>query len=279
VKTPNIQSEVQTIGPATAKAYLAKAAPNRSINKRHVDRLAKAMSSGAWKTTHQGIAFDENGQLCDGQHRLAAIVQSGKTVKIVVSRYATEAPMAVLDSGSSRNVSDRVQIAGVIPDHVAMSVAVLNAMLIAETGASRKETLQPHEIEKLYDREQAALRFAITAFGTKQSRQWNSIVRAAFAYCAEFAPAETGQLATMIREKVGYKKGSAAQAFVMALSEDKLSAGSNADRIDTMAKCLWLIRAHIEGKPVERVKATAAIFNWAARQRQAKNRLMVPLIK
>ncbi len=275
----NIVTEVESIGPATAKAYLAKAAPNRSVNKRNVDRLAKAMASGAWQVTHQGIAFNENGQLCDGQHRLAAVIQSGKTIKVQVSRYATTAPMSVLDSGSSRSVSDRVQIAGFIPEHAAITVAVLNAMLIPEIGINRKDSLQPHEIAKLYDQEMASIRFALTAFGTKHSRQWNSIVRAAFAYCAEFAPAEVAQLATMIREKVGYKKGSAAQAFVIALTEDKLPAGGNADRIDTMAKVLWLIRAHIEGKHVERIKATASIFNWAMRQRQAKNRLLMPLLK
>ena len=279
MKTNQITVEAETIGPATAKVYLTKAAPNRSINKRNVDRLAKAMASGAWRVTHQGIAFDENGQLIDGQHRLAAIVQSGKTIKLLVSRYSADAPMSVLDSGSSRSVSDRVQIAGIIPEHAATTVAIINAMLIAETGGYRKEALQPHEIEKLYDQEQSAIRFTMTAFGTRQSRQWNAIVRGAFAYCAEFAPREMAELATMIREKTGYKKGTAAQAFVIALSEDKLHVQGSAMRLDTMAKCLWLIRAHIEGKPIERLKTTASIFGWAARQRQSKNRLMMPLIK
>ena len=104
-------------------------------------------------------------------------------------------------------------------------------------------------------------------------------MRGAFAYCVEFAPKEVAELAEMIRSKTGYKKGSAAHAFVLALAEDRLQAQVNSIRLDTMAKCLGLIRAHIDGKPVERARATASIFNWAARQRQAKNRLMMPLIK
>jgi hypothetical protein len=151
-------------------------------------------------------------------------------------------------------------------------------MLIVESGTGRKDVLQPHEIEKLYEQDRDTIEFALTAFGTKYSKQWNSIVRAAFAYCAAFAPTETAQLATMLREKHGYKKGSAAHAFVIALSDNKLPAGGNSDRIDTMAKVLWLIRAHIEGRQVVHVKATASVFNWAARQRQEKNKLMMPLL-
>ena len=36
-------------------------------------------------TTHQGIAFDENGVLQDGQHRLCAIVSANKPVDMMVT--------------------------------------------------------------------------------------------------------------------------------------------------------------------------------------------------
>lgn len=275
----NIETKVENIGPATAKAYLEVAAPNRKLNQRAVARYTHAMKSGGWRLTHQGIAFDENGKMIDGQHRLTAIIASGKTVQMNVSRYSANAPMAVLDSGASRTVSDRVQISGIIGKHTREVVATLNAMLLAETGNSSRETLQPHEIESLYGQESGAIDFVFTAFGAKHSTQWNSIVRAGFAYCSAFAPIETAQLATMIREKVGYKKGSAAHAFVVALTEGKLQSRSHSERADTMAKVLWLIRQHIEGKNVERTRATASVFNWAARQRQTKNRLLAPLLK
>ena len=278
VKT-NIETKVESIGPATAKVYLESAAPNRKLNRRAIGRYVHAMKGGGWRVTHQGIAFNEQGQLIDGQHRLTAVIESGKTVQMNVSRYSANAPMSVLDSGVSRSVGDRVQIAGTIPAHSHRIVSVLNAMLIAETGATPADTLQPHEIEALYGQENDSINFALTAFGSGRTKHWNAIVCAAFAYCSVIDPASVAKLAESVREKAGYKKGSAAHAFVVALTDGKLSAQGGAVRIETMAKCLWLIRQHIEGKPVQRLKTTASIFNWAARQRQAKNRLLNPLIK
>lgn len=57
---------------------------NRHISQRSVDLYAKDMAKGAFFTTHEAIAFDVNGRLIDGQHRLKAIEQSGKTVPLHV---------------------------------------------------------------------------------------------------------------------------------------------------------------------------------------------------
>lgn len=58
---------------------------NRKLRVRTVDAFAADMRRGKWHTTHQGIAFDEAGNLLDGQHRLAAIVKSGCTIEILVT--------------------------------------------------------------------------------------------------------------------------------------------------------------------------------------------------
>lgn len=274
-----IVTKIEKIGPATAKAYLESAAPNRKLNQRAVARYVHAMTSGGWRVTHQGIAFDEKGKLIDGQHRLTAIIQSGKTVQMNVSRYSENAPMAVLDSGTSRSVGDRVQISGVVPAHAHRVVSVLNAMMIAEIGGAPAYPLQAHEIERLYADEQDCIDFALVAFGTGRTKHWNAVVCGAFAYCAAFAPKEVAELATMVREKAGYEKNTAAHAFVVALTEGKLLAQGSTSRVDTMAKCLWLIRQHLEHKCVYNLKKTAAAFNWAKRQRETKSRSMAVTVK
>jgi len=43
------------------------------------------MKAGRWKLTHVGIAFDINNVLQDGQHRLWAVVFSGRTVEMSVT--------------------------------------------------------------------------------------------------------------------------------------------------------------------------------------------------
>lgn len=57
----------------------------RNISRSAGERYAMDMSADNWKLTHQGIAFDVNDDLIDGQHRLEGVRQSGKTIRMVVS--------------------------------------------------------------------------------------------------------------------------------------------------------------------------------------------------
>lgn len=63
------------------------------------------MSRNAWPITHQGIAFDEFGQLIDGQHRLHAIVKSKKTIPCLVSTGIQFEAVSVIDRGLKRNAA------------------------------------------------------------------------------------------------------------------------------------------------------------------------------
>ena len=267
-----MKTTIEKIGPATAQKYLEKQARNRPLNKRTVDRYVTAMSAGAWELTHQGIAFDKDGALFDGQHRMAAVVQSGKTIEFSVSRYVKndDVPMLVVDSGHARNSGDRLVIGGVVDAHGRMVYSILRGMLAIDNGAYDARPLHPHEARIMYEAEQNNIDFVLAAFGAAHTKQWNSALRAAFAYCYAFAPKEVAELAVLLKEKSGIKKGSAAQAFVNALADGRIELGGK-DRIDSFAKCMWLIRCHIENKPVERVKSTASVFNWATRQRQLAN--------
>ena len=56
----------------------------RARNHKTVQAYAADMKSGNWGVTGQGISFDEDGNLLDGQHRLAAVAVSGMTVKLLV---------------------------------------------------------------------------------------------------------------------------------------------------------------------------------------------------
>lgn len=267
----SIVTTVEKIGPKTAKKYLESAARNRALNKRIVDKYASVMTDGAWETTHQGIAFDAEGKIFDGQHRLSAIVQSGKTIEMQVSRYEIDAPMSVVDSGHVRTPGDRMVISGVVDAHGREIFSILNALACIDSGTYSGSKLQSYQASTIYEAEQKNIEFATSTFGYATTRQWSTSLRACFAYCYAFAPKECTELAILLKDKSGLKKGSAAQAFVNAIADGKLILTGGHNRTDSLAKILWLIRQHIEGKPVERVKATAAIFNWAKRQRQFSN--------
>ncbi|GGQ53922.1 hypothetical protein GCM10010195_06630 [Kitasatospora griseola] len=74
--------------------------------------MAAAIIRGEWKLTHQGIAFDENGALVDGQHRLHAIIEANVSVKMLVVYGLSEDVFPVLDSGKSRSAADALLLTG-----------------------------------------------------------------------------------------------------------------------------------------------------------------------
>jgi hypothetical protein len=62
--------------------------------------------------THQGIAFDTNQALVDGQHRLAAIIEADLPVQMTVFSDVEPDTFDVLDTGKRRNVADVLAIEG-----------------------------------------------------------------------------------------------------------------------------------------------------------------------
>ena len=82
-----MKTRIETITPALATEWLDKHnSVNRKISEPTVQSYAMDMKNGRWTLTHQGIAFDTEGNLQDGQHRLWAIVFSGITLEMMVTR-------------------------------------------------------------------------------------------------------------------------------------------------------------------------------------------------
>ena len=72
------------VTPELAESWLAGTDVCRPVLNRHVEKFAAEMTAGRWRLTHQGIAFDTEGKLIDGRHRLLAVIRSGATVPMLV---------------------------------------------------------------------------------------------------------------------------------------------------------------------------------------------------
>lgn len=97
---------IEKITPAMAGKMLEHNKNNRQIRWNHVKRIATDIILGHWQVTHQGIAFDDKGNLIDGQHRLHAIIESCTPVEMSVTRNCKTSSFAILDQGIMRNASD-----------------------------------------------------------------------------------------------------------------------------------------------------------------------------
>ncbi len=107
-----MRSRVQTITPARAAEWLEANTTNRPLSRPVVRGFAEAMRRGDWLVTHQGIAFDVNGVLVDGQHRLAAVIEADQPVEMTVFTDVAEGTFDVLDTGKRRNAADVLAIEG-----------------------------------------------------------------------------------------------------------------------------------------------------------------------
>jgi hypothetical protein len=107
-----VRSRVQTVTPARAAELLAANTTNRPLSRATVRTFADAMRRGEWLVTHQGIAFDVNGTLVDGQHRLAAVIEADRPVELTVFTEVADGTFDVLDIGKRRTAADVLAIEG-----------------------------------------------------------------------------------------------------------------------------------------------------------------------
>ena len=98
----------ELVTPAMAAFWLLNNKTNRPMRPVVVASYAAQIKEEQWRLTHQGMCLDCTGALLDGQHRLTAIVQTGISVLMQVSRMTTEeSAMALpLDVGAKRSYSD-----------------------------------------------------------------------------------------------------------------------------------------------------------------------------
>lgn len=83
---------------------------NRTISRVVAGRYADAMRRGEWKANHQGIAFDTEGWLLDGQHRLQGVANSGVVVPLWVHVDMPRDVFDTLDVGRRRQAAHLISV-------------------------------------------------------------------------------------------------------------------------------------------------------------------------
>jgi hypothetical protein len=103
-----------TITPDIAVRLLSHNHGNRKLRKSHLSHWCDVLASGGAVPTHQGIAIegtiDNPIRLLDGQHRLAAIVQTGISLATILAEDVPAASFENIDGGLARNLFDRTGI-------------------------------------------------------------------------------------------------------------------------------------------------------------------------
>jgi hypothetical protein len=99
-----LQIAMYEIAPSVAQTLLSRNRNNRNIRRNAIIRYAEMMTAGEWLLTGDAVRVCSDGDLIDGQHRLHAVVESGKTVEMIVMLGADPRVKLAIDSGIPRGV-------------------------------------------------------------------------------------------------------------------------------------------------------------------------------
>lgn len=111
--------------PEMAAQLLKNNVANRPMRARYVLNLAKAMRRGEWELNGDSIRVSHSGRLLDGQHRCAAVVESGITIQTILVTGLADDVFATIDRGLGRTTSDTLSIRGETNSAVLASITRL----------------------------------------------------------------------------------------------------------------------------------------------------------
>jgi hypothetical protein len=141
---------------------------NRALRDSVVERYARDMKAGAWRLTHQGIAFDGSEAdpkktIVDGQHRLWAVITAEVPVRMMVSFGVSMDAQAVIDDNLQRTLVDTFKLAYGREDVTNMHVAIAKRLL----GSTLRGKVTRQEVAATIKTHENAIAFAIGAFEKK----------------------------------------------------------------------------------------------------------------
>lgn len=114
---------VVLVTPEVAQEWMLRNTHNRDIRHRVVAGYAEDMRAGAWEWNGETIKFTASGKLADGQHRLAAVVDAGVAIKMVVVTGLADDAQETVDTGARRLFSDVLKLRGE-PNYVPLAATI-----------------------------------------------------------------------------------------------------------------------------------------------------------
>jgi len=159
--------EVTNVTPLMARKWLERVAPfNRPVHASVVRKYRDALIRGEYVMSHQGLAFDTDGWLMDGQHRLHAIAElpDDTVFPMVVTTGLSRDAFLVMDQGMKRGTADALRRA---------KRAVEVAKLLAYFAYSKSYSLTAMVVEPFVDRTES-IHDVIVSNAPKSVKTWSS---------------------------------------------------------------------------------------------------------
>lgn len=165
------EASIETITPAVARILLDTSPGNprwatgKVVHNRHVQRMARDMKAGRFHLA-EAIQVDWDGKLRNGHHRLAAVIEAGIPVRMLVLRGMDPAATAAIDGDRMARSLDQ-SASAVGRTWITKDVASTVRMMLAGMKTSPARLTRQEQMD-FAEEHRAALEFAVSLFGTRR---------------------------------------------------------------------------------------------------------------
>lgn len=130
-----ILSQIESVDNGIARRWLECNTNNRPLRQARVQQYYDDMISGRWRFNGESIKFGPDGELLDGQHRLAAIARTtGISFPLLVVRGLSPDSQVTMDQGVKRTPSDQLTITGITSHNLTVVAAALRVYMVWMEG-------------------------------------------------------------------------------------------------------------------------------------------------
>lgn len=182
LKIVPIQTAIVTITPTMATQWLQLNVLNRNLRQDRVNEYANQIKAGTFLTTHQGIAFYDDGTLADGQHRLNAIVTANMPVRMLVTQGLPRQTGQVIDQNTPRAAHDAIRIGGG-GDWIDRNIVAVVRFLLSNMGTDM-HAKPPHEIAAYANKYEEGLKEIDAIINRRRKKFFAHAGLAASYFCA-----------------------------------------------------------------------------------------------
>lgn len=262
-----ISFQIVDVTPALAAEWLTRNFENnRTINASAVARFAEDMKSGAWRLTHQGLAFDEIGRLVDGQHRLRAVLVANVSARMVVSYYLAASPLEKIDRGTARSIGAVLEVSGAFPrGHGKAVAAAINAIACLVSGSTAKK-VTVEKMREAYEAHRAGVDFASPLL---RCGKITAPFAAAIAYAYPICPQRIESMAAQVINNDGLSMHSG--AWHLRRLMDLADSQARDQRLEASRAAVKCAMLHVQDREVKLfkvgVEGSFDGMEWAARER------------
>lgn len=253
-----MKTEVMTITPAMAEEMLRKNTGNRRLSKERVAHLAREISMGNWQNNGETIKL--NGErLLDGQHRLSAVVMSGRPIETLVVSGLPTSVFATIDQQQKRGAHHVLHINGEVNSNN-LAATIRTILDLRDDGIKWKRSSRtiPNGFFIDFLNEEPEVRDSVLSIHSRMKTVWQLCrgvaIPAALHYLfGQTHPSLRDQFFQRFNDGIGVMGGDPIFVLRQRLIQNAASAIAM-DRTMLMAIIIKAWNATVEGRQIRQLK-------------------------